>query len=104
MITVKQLLRLTTTRILDQGFGLDLISLAKPPLHLSPIFSFKGVEPDLKDREVHRGARARDPLWGGDDSSASAAGRDKTVFWWEPFWISVSFWDKQMDLPFREDR
>ncbi|TFY55303.1 hypothetical protein EVG20_g9368, partial [Dentipellis fragilis] len=43
----KELLRLTTTRMLDQGFGLDLVSLAKPPLHRSPIFSFRGVEPEV---------------------------------------------------------
>lgn len=88
----KQLLRLTTTRMLDQGFGLDLICLTKPPLHQSPIFSFQGVEPDAK--EVLLGSRATDPLWGGDTESAGDA--EKITFWWEPFWISVSFWDKQM--------
>jgi hypothetical protein len=96
----KQLLRLTTTRMLDQGFGVDLISLAKPPLHQSPIFSFQGVEPELK---VDKGGpRTMDPLWGGDDDPSDPT--SKTTFWWEPFWISVSFWDRQMDLPFREDR
>ncbi|THH20912.1 hypothetical protein EW146_g569 [Bondarzewia mesenterica] len=43
----KYLLRLTTTRMLDQGFCVDLVSLAKPPLHRSPIFSFQGVEPEV---------------------------------------------------------
>lgn len=38
----KQLLRMTTNRMLDQGFGLDLVSLTTPPLHQSPIFSFLG--------------------------------------------------------------
>jgi hypothetical protein len=41
-----------------------------------------------------------DPLWGGDDEST----QNMRTFWWEPFWVSVAFWDKQMDLPFREDR
>jgi DEP domain-containing protein 5 len=101
----KQLLRLTTTRMLDQGFGLDLVSLAKPPLHQSPIFSFQGSEPELRmDREGKGSARALDPLWGGDDYPNESAGREKTTFWWEPFWISVTFWDMQMDLPFRADR
>jgi DEP domain-containing protein 5 len=102
----KQLLRLTTTRILDQGFGLDLVSLAKPPLHRSPIFSFRGVEPEVfKNEKVSRyGSRAMDPLWGGDDTAAECIGQEKTTFWWEPFWIAVSFWDKQMDLPLRHDR
>lgn len=91
----KQLLRLTTTRMLDQGFGLDLICLAKPPLHQSPTFSFQGMEPEPKaDKEGIPGHRTMDPLWGGDDEPVADAA--KSTFWWEPFWISVSFWDKQM--------
>ncbi|TFK54688.1 hypothetical protein OE88DRAFT_1653133 [Heliocybe sulcata] len=101
----KQLLRLTTVRMLDQGFGLDLVSLAKPPLHQSPIFSFKGIEPELRaERDGRLGPRIVDPLWGGDDDLEESPGRERTTFWWDPFWMTVSFWDKQMDLPFREDR
>ena len=106
----KQLLRLTTTRILDQGFGLDLILLTKPPLHQSPIFSFESTEPIAKfDKEDHDGKDGSfdplviDPLWGGDDDSKSNA-RVKKTFWWEAFWIATTFWDRQMDLPFRQDR
>ncbi|KAG2037378.1 hypothetical protein BDR03DRAFT_920145 [Suillus americanus] len=99
----KQLLRLTTTRMLDQGFGLDLVSLAKRPLHQTPIFAFKGYEPRL-DKDGKNGGRALDPLWGGDEDPDESRRLEKTTFWWEPFWIGVSFWDKQMDLPFREDR
>ncbi|KAL4266799.1 Vacuolar membrane-associated protein IML1 [Pleurotus pulmonarius] len=101
----KALLRLTTTRMLDQGFGLDLISLAKPPLHQSPVFSFEGIDPELKtdkDPRISLNARSMDPLWGGSDNPADPL--NKTVFWWEPFWISITFWDGQMDLPFRQDR
>ncbi|KAF7986603.1 hypothetical protein HWV62_26386 [Athelia sp. TMB] len=105
----KRLLRLTTTRMLDQGFGLDLVSLAKPPLHQSPIFSFEGLEPETKGlgvfaEGVKGHARASDPLWGGNDDSAEWGTREKKTFWWEPFWITTSFWDKQMDLPIRDDR
>ncbi|KAH9005027.1 hypothetical protein EDB86DRAFT_1705902 [Lactarius hatsudake] len=102
----KQLLRLTSTRMLDQGFGIDLVSLAKPPLHRSPIFSFRGVEPELfrVEKLGRYGSRALDPLWGGDDGPTDCIGREKKTFWWEPFWIGISFWDKQMDLPLREDR
>ncbi|KAI0273508.1 hypothetical protein BC834DRAFT_854125 [Gloeopeniophorella convolvens] len=102
----KRLLRLTTTRMLDQGFGVDLVSLAKPPLHRSPIFSFRGVEPEsLRSEKLGRyGSRALDPLWGGDDTAADCVGREKRTFWWEPFWVGISFWDRQMDLPLREDR
>lgn len=99
----KQLLRLTTTRILDQGFALDLVSLAKPPLHQTPIFCFKGAEPDARLDGGKAGSRAFDPLWGGSDD-ADMGGREMKTFWWEPFWMQISFWDRQMDLPFRKDR
>ncbi|KAJ3889305.1 hypothetical protein GG344DRAFT_89506 [Lentinula edodes] len=97
----KQLLRLTTNRMLDQGFGLDLVSLTKTPLHQSPIFSFQGSEPEVRmEKDNGYGVRAMDPLWGGDDEPSG----EKTTFWWEPFWVSMSFWDEQVDLPFRQDR
>ncbi|KAJ3568302.1 hypothetical protein NP233_g5802 [Leucocoprinus birnbaumii] len=101
----KQLLRLTTARMLDQGTILDLILLTKPPLHQSPIFSFQGTEPETKFEIESKSADplASDPLWGGNDGNNSKPGELKN-FWWEPFWISTTFWDKQMDLPFRQDR
>jgi hypothetical protein len=101
----KHLLRLTTTRLLDQGFGIDLVSLAKPPLHQSPIFSFQGMEPAARsDADGKLGLQSIDPLWSYVDETAEADPRNRKTFWWEPFWISVTFWDKQMDLPIREDR
>lgn len=100
----KQLLRLTTTRLLDQGFALDLVSLTKPPLHQSPIFAFRGYEPEAVGA-LGTGSRTLDALWATDDpSNAEKSERKLVTFWWEPFWLSVSFWDRQMDLPFREDR
>ncbi|GLB34559.1 putative vacuolar membrane-associated protein Iml1 [Lyophyllum shimeji] len=96
----RDLLRLTTTRLLDQGFLIDLVSLAKPPLHQSPVFSFRAAEPK-QDTDGRYGLQSMDPLWGTVD--AGDTGEQKT-FWWEPFWMSVTFWDKQMDLPFRGDR
>ncbi|KAF7298947.1 DEP domain-containing protein [Mycena indigotica] len=102
----KRLLRLTTTRMLDQGFGLDLICLAKHPLHQSPIFSFRGPEVGPSERNKDgTGAtgRAADPLWGGDDEITEST-HNIREYWWEPFWVFVSFWDQQMDLPFRKDR
>lgn len=101
----KKLLRLTTTRMLDQGSVLDLILLTKPPLHQSPIFSFQGTEPEARLEIENKSADplASDPLWGGDDGNNPNSEELKT-FWWEPFWISTTFWDKQMDLPLRQDR
>ncbi|KZV77652.1 hypothetical protein PENSPDRAFT_621231 [Peniophora sp. CONT] len=102
----KQLVRLTTTRMLDQGLTLELVSLAKPPLHRTPIFSFRGVEPELLGAEKigRYGSRALDPLWGGDDTPAESQNHTKSEFWYEPFWICMNFWDQQMDMPMREDR
>ncbi|KAL5532853.1 IML1 [Sanghuangporus sanghuang] len=112
----KRLLRLTTLRLLDQGVGVDVVSLTKHPLHQSPIFSFKGYEPDTRTErgqideksqwgeKSKNGWKSNDPLWGGDDEAAELASREKSTFWWEPFWISISFWDEQMDQPFRQDR
>ncbi|CAE6439199.1 unnamed protein product, partial [Rhizoctonia solani] len=99
----KHLLRLTTLRMLDQGFGLDLVCLAKQPLHTSPIFSFQGIEPPPVAPSEGI-SRATDPLWGGGRAEFEQSPQDLKTFWWEPFWISASFWDKQRDMPFREDR
>ena len=101
----KRLLRLTTMRILDQGHGFDLISLAKPPLHQTPMFSFLSADPETKnekaDKDAYADPRSYDPLWVGEDTED---GSPKSTFWWEPFWVTASFWDKQLDLPFRGDR
>lgn len=94
----KHLLRLTTNRVLDHGFGVDLVCLAPRPLHQAPIFSFQGLPPVQRSNDP----RACDPLWGGDHRVEDPG--ERTQYWWEPFWMSSSFWDRQMDLPFRQDR
>ncbi|KAG9009263.1 vacuolar membrane-associated protein iml1 [Tulasnella sp. JGI-2019a] len=106
----KRLLQLTTTRLLDQGFGLDLICMSKTPLHRTPVFCFRGVEPGA---EVLPGVRETDPLWVWEEEDGPIPGMNprrnaspqvKKYLYWEPFWVSLSFWDQQNDLPFREDR
>ena len=95
----KQLLRLTTTRLLDQGFGLQVISLARAPLHQTPIFCFESNVPEGKlDKDGPYGPRVMDPLWGCDEDSNGSKGTTmkKTTIWWEPFWVQMSFWDEQM--------
>lgn len=97
----KDLLRLTTSRILDQGFGLDLVSLSKSPLHRTPVFKFKSLvtpSPLRPDRDMW-GNKDVDPLWLPDAKEGISK-----EFWWEPFWVCVSFWDYQWDLPIRVDR
>ena len=46
----KDLLRLTTERMLSHGVGLDIISLSKTPLHTVPLFSFLGQDPTLAEQ------------------------------------------------------
>ncbi|KAI6028590.1 hypothetical protein F5J12DRAFT_903538 [Pisolithus orientalis] len=65
--------------------------------------SFRGYDPK-PDKDGKNGSRTADPLWGGDEIPNDATRREKVTFWWEPFWIGVTFWDKQMDLPFRQGR
>lgn len=50
----KQLLRLTTERMLYHGIGLDLISLSKMPLHSVPLFQFSSPDPAAASA-VHAG-------------------------------------------------
>jgi DEP domain-containing protein 5 len=97
----KDLLRLTTTRLLDQGIMLNLVSLAKPPLHQTPVFAFRGPEPKV-DPETKFGHSSTDPLWG--HVAEKVKHEDLKTFWWEPFWVSITFWDRQTDLPVRQDR
>lgn len=106
----KSLLRMTTRRMLDQGFICTFILLTKPPLYQSPVFCFQGTEPISKpdkdggdskfEKERKIDPMLMDPLWGGDDDDSKA----KKTFWWEPFWVTTTFWDKQTHLPFRQDR
>ncbi|KAH7107515.1 hypothetical protein BKA62DRAFT_136205 [Auriculariales sp. MPI-PUGE-AT-0066] len=110
----KHLLQLTTCRVLDQGFGLDLVCLSRPPLHRSPIFSFKAIDPGLQrdslggftgkaTASAAAGTRRLDPLWAGEPR-IDGLPREKTTYYWEPPWVSVSFWEKQMDMAMRPDR
>ena len=41
----KNLLRLTTERMVDHGFSLDLVCLSKMPLHSVPLFSYVSKRP-----------------------------------------------------------
>ncbi|KAJ3078959.1 vacuolar membrane-associated protein iml1, partial [Quaeritorhiza haematococci] len=54
----KKLCRLTTQRMIDNGIGLDLVCLSKPPLYTVPLFQFvsKNVVPEEsreREKQVH---------------------------------------------------
>lgn len=38
----RELARITEQRMMDNGIGMDMLSLAVPPLHLAPIFKIRG--------------------------------------------------------------
>lgn len=54
----KNLLRLTTERMVDHGFSLDLICLTKMPLHSVPLFSYVTKKP----KKLENGGFSRAPI------------------------------------------
>ncbi|GAA5965169.1 hypothetical protein JCM3765_002866 [Sporobolomyces pararoseus] len=63
----KQLLRLTTERMLFHGIGLDLISLSKMPLHSVPLFQFSSQDPNKPQQSVIvQGSTTTTEVGGGD--------------------------------------
>ena len=52
-------------------------------------------------RSPESGTLGLSARYGGD---AEGSPKETKTFWWEPFWMETSFWDRQMDLPFRKDR
>ncbi len=123
----KQMLRVTTERMIDNGIGLDLVCLTKMPLHSVPLFHFKSHVPDMAYEKGGSGSQknssgfqtsrnrrsgsvqparastsltAPDPLY-YDEKRQSP---DETVsFYSMPHWIDCSFFNMQADKPFRAD-
>lgn len=77
----KNLLRLTMERMVDEGIGVDLVSLAKMPLHAVPLFRYDGTAPTLKE------GRATDFLYVEDSDVPSVA---KEALYAIPHWIDSS--------------
>lgn len=110
----KHLLQFTTMRLADQGFGVDLVCLTKAPLHVAPLFTYKSEDPDLLAKEARRDGFGGgtegvpeydslevDPLWSAHETNGRYPKKD---YHWEPFWMQVTWWDVQADMPFRADR
>ncbi|KAI9141406.1 hypothetical protein BKA69DRAFT_1138976, partial [Paraphysoderma sedebokerense] len=116
--TNKYLLRLTTQRMLDNGVGLDLVCLSKPPLFCAPIFSYTSKFPQteqsssvdekfgfsgfkhagigvimqmdkVKDK-MDRRTDFWDPLYYDDPKN----GNPEFVFFTVPDWVDCSFYYK----------
>jgi len=49
--TDRQMTKYIETRVLDNGIGCDIVSLTMKPLHVTPLFIFKGDAPPPRHRE-----------------------------------------------------
>lgn len=103
----KNLLRLTTERMIDHGVGLDLVCLTKMPLHSVPLFSYSSERPKRHIEESAVGNKTRpatpDPLY-FDANLRSGDDREVIECYSLAFWVYCSFYSKTHDKPFREDR
>lgn len=103
----KNLLRLTTERMIDHGIGLDLVCLTKMPLHSVPLFSYVSSRPKRLVESSAVGAKTRpstpDPLY-FDANMRSGEDRELIDCYSLAFWVYCSFYSKTHDKPFREDR
>lgn len=102
----KNLLRLTTERMIDHGIGLDLVCLTKMPLHSVPLFSYLSERPTRKAGDDLNPAATKpatpDPLY--HDSHPSRGDRELTDCYSLAFWVYCSFYSKTHDKHFRRDR
>ena len=122
----KNMLRLTTERLLDLGITLDLVCLAQLPLHVTPIFSFMSQRlPESKETGPFRASnfgRLQDVLYYDappdeerpeeehycqssfmNSSSVDRSLIDVFLLALAP-WVYCSFYSRSYDKPFRSDR
>lgn len=96
----KDLLRLTTERLLFHGIGMDLISLSPTPLHTVPLFSFRSQDPSLAETTLTLPDDQRSPLY----FDPQYPSQETSIFYYQPNFIFVSFFGFQIDKPYRIDR
>lgn len=101
----KNLLRLTTERMIDHGVTLDLVCLTKMPLHSVPLFSYMSERPrrPADDADGKVGPSTPDPLY-FDANMDKPNDRELTECYSLAFWVYCSFYAKTHDKPFRRDR
>ncbi|WVQ93412.1 hypothetical protein IAU59_000483 [Kwoniella sp. CBS 9459] len=109
----KNLLRLTTERMVDHGMAVDFVCLTKMPLHSVPLFSYvshrpkgfggaaagEGNHPGTKNG----GAITPDLLY-FDESTSNNKDTELADCYSLPSWVSCSFYAVTHDKPFRPDR
>ncbi|BEJ00902.1 hypothetical protein CcaverHIS631_0507590 [Cutaneotrichosporon cavernicola] len=100
----KNLLRLTTERMIDHGIALDLVCMTKMPLHSVPLFSYMSERPKRTmddDGEIKNKPATPDPLY---YDAPHVSDRDMTECYSLAFWVYCSYYSKTHDKPFRRDR
>ena len=123
----KNMLRLTTERLLDLGITLDLVCLAQLPLHVTPIFSFMSHRlPESKEAGPFRAAnfgRLQDVLYyDAPEDETRPEEEHYCAYTFLPLtqssnrlttfhlpialapWVYCSFYSRSYDKPFRNDR
>ncbi|ORY27432.1 hypothetical protein BCR39DRAFT_538001 [Naematelia encephala] len=104
----KNLLRLTSERMVDHGIGLDLVCLTKMPLHSVPLFSYVSQRPKkVISEETTSGVKtkpATPDLLYFDAHLSSAIDVELADCYCIPKWVNSSFYSKTHDKPFRKDR
>nr|ODN85129.1 vacuolar membrane-associated protein IML1 [Cryptococcus depauperatus CBS 7841] len=102
----KNLLRLTTERMVDHGISTDFVCLTKMPLHSVPLFSYISHKPKGPVFEQPLGVKNRavtpDLLY--FDVKPSQSEMELADCYSLPSWVSCSFYAVTHDKPFREDR
>lgn len=99
--TSKDLLRLTTERMLDHGICLDLVCLTQVPLHITPLFSFWSRSPKTTEtNRIPEKGKALDILY----YDAQPDDGEEQIHYTLAFWVYCHFYSKTHDRPFREDR
>ncbi|WVQ79131.1 hypothetical protein IAT38_001226 [Cryptococcus sp. DSM 104549] len=104
----KNLLRLTTERMVDHGMSVDFVCLTKMPLHSVPLFSYVSHRPKGPIRhENELGVRMKpvtpDLLY-FDAHMSQVKDTELADCYSLPSWVSCSFYAVTHDKPFREDR
>lgn len=106
----RKLCRLTSQRLIDNGIGLDLVCLSKPPLYTTPLFQFmtnnvdghfQSAQPELSSSAAGRFDKPSssydykttpefwDPLYFDSNSTGS-----QRLYYWIPHWVNCSFWTR----------
>lgn len=100
----KNLLRMTTERMIDHGVALDLVCMTKMPLHSVPLFSYMSERPKrvVEETDAMKTKPATpDPLY---FDAPVASDRELTECYSLAFWVYCSYYSKTHDKPFRRDR